>query len=463
MSEPTISVPTERSQITQGQIIARIERLPLSSWHIRARVIIGMATFFDGFDLLCVTFALPVLAGLWKIGPQQIGFILSSAPAGQIAGALVAGSLAEKYGRLRVAGITIAVFGVMSLLCAFAWNPRSIMVFRFLQGIGLGGEVPVAAAYISEVAHAANRGRFFALYELIFPLGLLSTALIGYGIVPRLGWQSMFYIGAVPELLVVFLRRLLPESPRWLASKDRLAEADAALSRIEIEITRSGAALPSPKMASVPSLADPTPTRWSELFRGIYLRRTLVVWCLWFCTYIVNYGLITWLPTLYRTIYHLPLSRSLGYGLITQSIGFAGSIACALLVDMVGRRAWFLMGFVGAAFSLFALYSFAVASATAVLICASAGYFFIGSLALLVYLYSAEIYPTRIRAFGCSVASGWLRLASAIGPTIVGFMLVTHGIRSLFGVFGAFALLGAGATAIGGMETRSRVLEELSP
>jgi MFS transporter, putative metabolite:H+ symporter len=463
MAETTVPLPVEGRGLTEAQIVARIERLPLSSWHIRARIIIGVATFFDGFDLLSITFALPVLAGLWKIGPQEIGFILSSGPAGQILGALAAGTLAEKYGRLRVSGITIAVFGVMSLLCAFAWNPHSMMFFRFFQGIGLGGEVPIAAAYISEVAHAKNRGRFFALYELIFPLGLLSTALIGFWIVPRLGWQSMFYIGAAPALLVIFLRRLLPESPRWLASKGRMTEADAALSRIERDVSRSGVRLESPKLDPGASLAQPAATRWSELFRGIYLRRTLVVWGLWFCTYIVNYGLITWLPTLYRTIYHLPLSRSLGYGLITQSIGFVGSIACALLVDRVGRRAWFLMGFAGAACSLFALYLFGVASAIAVLICASAGFFFIGSLALLVYLYSAEIYPTRMRAFGCSVASSWLRLASAIGPAIVGFIIVAHGIRPLFGVFGGFALLGGLVTAVGGIETRSRVLEEISP
>jgi MFS transporter, putative metabolite:H+ symporter len=461
LSNTAGSSATERA-LTQGQIVARLERLPLSWWHIRARVIVGIATFFDAFDILAITFALPVLTGLWKIAPQQIGLILSSGFAGQLVGALIAGSLAERFGRLRIAGVTIAIFATMSLLCAFAWNPHSMMFFRFLQGIGLGGEVPVAAAYISEVAHAGNRGRFFALYELIFPLGLLSTAILSYWMVPRLGWQSMFYAGAAPALLVIFLRRLLPESPRWLASKGRLGEADAAVARIERDIVRSGTALPPPQVEPLAGSLRSSPTRWSELFQGIYLRRTLLAWCLWFCTYIVSYGLITWLPTLYGTVFHVPLRKALGYGLITQCIGFVGSISCALLIDKVGRRAWFIGAFFGAALSLFALSLFG-ASATSVFACASAGYFFVASLSLLVYLYTSEIYPTRIRAFGCGVASAWLRLASAIGPGIVGFMIVSQGLRSLFAVFGAFALFGGLAAVIAGVETRSRLLEELSP
>jgi MFS transporter, putative metabolite:H+ symporter len=147
-------------------IIARLERLPVSAWHIRARLIIGVATFFDGFDVPAMTFVLPVLAVLWKLGPREIGLILSSGFAGQFVGTLAAGWLAERFGRLRITTLTIAIFGDMSLCCGFAWSSPSLMVFRFIQGIGLGGEVPVAAAYISEMAHAKNRGRFFTLYEI---------------------------------------------------------------------------------------------------------------------------------------------------------------------------------------------------------------------------------------------------------------------------------------------------------
>jgi putative MFS transporter len=160
---------------------------------------------------------------------------------------------------------------------------------------------------------------------------------------------------------------------------------------------------------------------------------------------------------------HLPLTKALGYGLVTQAIGFGGSVSCALLVDFVGRRTWFIVAFFGAALSFFALSFLGASSATTVLICASAGYFFVASTSLLVYLYTSELYPTRIRAFGCSLASAWLRLASAIGPSIVAFMIVAHGFRSLFLVFGSFAFFGGFAALIAGVETRSYVLEDLSP
>jgi putative MFS transporter len=448
---------------TAQLIVARLERLPVSSWHIRARVIIGIATFFDGFDLLAMTFVLPVLAVSWKLGPKEIGVILSSGFAGQLVGTLVSGWLAERFGRLRIAALTILIFAVMSLFCALAWNAQSLIVFRFIQGIGLGGEVPVAATYISEIARAKGRGRFFTLYELVFPLGLLSTAVLGYWLVPRFGWQTMFYLGAVPAILVVFLRRLLPESPRWLASKDRLKEADAIVTQIERSIIASGGTLPAPVASEPLVLPVSEIPPWIEIFKGIYLRRTLVVWVLWFSCYTVTYGLITWLPTLYRTVFHVSLARALGYGLITQSIGFVGSATCAFLIDRVGRRKWFVGAFLGGGLSLCALWFLGATQASVVVACASAGFFFISTISLILFLYTTEIYPTRIRAFGSSVASAWLRLASAFGPNLIAFMLTTRGIPSVFLLFGSIALLGCLVAALGATETKNYLLEQISP
>lgn len=458
----TPQAPEQTPPITASNIAARLERLPFSSWHVRARIIIGFATFFDGFGLLAITFVMPVLVVAWKLKPQQIGVIISAGFAGALIGSLSAGPLAERFGRLRVTTYTIAIFGVMSILCAFAWNSDSLMVFRFIQGIGLGGEVPIAAAYISEIARAKSRGRFFALYELVFPLGLLCTALLGFWLVPRFGWQTMFWIGAAPAALIFFLNRMLPESPRWLASKGRLKEADEIVSAAERE-TKAGLEFPPLPVALAAAPAGMQKSRWLEIFEGIYLRRTLVVWVLWVACYITNYGLITWLPTLYRSLFHLPLATALGYGLITQSVGFVGSMICALVIDYVGRKRWFTIAFFGAAGSLYSLWFFGTANATAVLVCASASFFFIGSIALILYLYTSELYPTRIRAFGCGIASAWLRLASTIGPILVGVIVASHGVRPVFVLFGSIALVGALVALLGSTETKGQVLEQLSP
>jgi putative MFS transporter len=299
-------------------VVARIERLPTSWWHVKTRIIVGVATFFDAFDALAIATVLPVLVPMWKLTPPQIGLLISAGFLGQLIGALLFGWIAERFGRMPAMIWSIALFAVMSLVCAFAWDYNSLLVFRLIQGIGLGGEVPIAAVYISELTRAQHRGRFVLLYELVFPIGLTAASLISLWVVPHLGWQWMFYIGALPAILALVLRTLLPESPRWLAVHGRAAEAEQALSLIERETEKStGQPLPPPKPVTATrnqraSLAD--------LFGELYLRRTLVVWVIWFSAYLVNYGLAIWLPTIYRTVFKLPLDVSLRYGLITQAV-----------------------------------------------------------------------------------------------------------------------------------------------
>ena len=158
-----------------SDVVARIERLPISWWHIKARIIIGVATFFDAFDALAIAFVLPVLVPTWKLNGPQIGLLISAGYLGQLGGALFFGWIAERYGRIRAMFCSILIFAVMSLACAFAWDYQSLVTARIIQGFGLGGEVPVAAAYISELARAKGRGRFVLLYELVFPVGLVAA------------------------------------------------------------------------------------------------------------------------------------------------------------------------------------------------------------------------------------------------------------------------------------------------
>lgn len=443
-------------------IVARLERLPVTRWHVRARLIMGTATFFDGYNVLAIAYALPVLIHDFHLGPLEIGPLISASFLGQLIGALVFGWVAERYGRLRVATVTIAIYGIFGVASAFAWDASSLGAFRFLQGIGLGGEVPVAAAYISEFAKATRRGRFFILYELSFSLGLLIVAVLGYVLVPLIGWRVLFLIGGVPVLPVIFLRRLLPESPRWLVEHGRFAEAEKIVTTIEQEVLARGRPLapPAPVMAAPVAAA---PGRWRDLVRGIYLKRSLLVWTYWSCSYLVGYGLTTWLPALYRTVFHLPVSTALGYGLITSIIAMGGTIACALLIDQVGRRFWYNLAFFGGAVPLVALWALGASTALQVLWLSTASFIFIGTINISILVYAAELYPTRIRALGVSVGSAWLRAASAIGPTLVGLVLAYGTVRWVFAMFAVVALAGGLVNLLFGIETKGKILEDLSP
>jgi len=453
-------MPVRAQAVSAEEIVARVERLPISWWHVKTRIIIGVATFFDAFDALAIASILPVIVPIWKLTPPQIGFLISSGFLGQLLGALFFGWIAEKYGRMTGMIWSIATFAVMSFVCAFAWNYESLLVFRLIQGFGLGGEVPIAAVYISELSRSSVRGRFVMVYELLFPVGIVAASVLGLWVVPTLGWHYMFLVGAIPAVLVLFLRRVLPESPRWLASAGRLEEATLAIEQIERETEKAtGQPLPAPQLTV--KIAERRASL-GDLFGPLYLRRTLVVWLIWFTAYLVNYGLSIWMPTVFRTIFKLPLDVALRYGLITTAFGLIGAAIAAFIIDRVGRKLLFAACFAGAAAALIILSQIANPSAEQVLAFITISYFFVSAINLGVYLYTPELYPTRVRALGVGTATAWLRLASMIGPAAVGFM-VGRGLDSVFLAFGGVTLVTAIVTAVFAIETKQRVLEEVSP
>jgi putative MFS transporter len=451
----------EAPPLNEQTIAARLERLPYSNWHITVTVVLGIAIFFDSFDSLTIAYVLPVLKDQWHIAPGDIGKLISVANFGQALGALTFGWIAERIGRIGTIRIAIGLFAVMSLACAFTSSYDQLFVCRFFEGIGLGGEIPVASTYISEILRADRRGGRFLTYQIIFPCGLLMAGIAGAFVVPLFGWQWMFALGALPGLVALFMQRFCPESPRWLASKGRLNEADAAVTGIERIISHDGKLPLSPVPDVIPQPLSQK-TRWQELFEGRYLPRTLLVWVLWASCYIIAYGLQGWIPTLYREVYHLPLQQALNYAIFAPVGSLVGSLICAFLIDRIGRRYWFTGAFFLTAAGLIWLWAFGAATAFGMLI----GFMFcsawLGSMNMTIFLYTAEIYPTRMRALGVSWASFWLRAAATVGPLIVGFALPRYGISGVFLTFSVFAMIGCIAATFM-IETRRRVLEEVSP
>jgi putative MFS transporter len=445
-----------------ARLIARMEQVPASRWFVIARVVMGSATFFDAFNALSIAFVLPILVPLWHITPPEIGILIGASYVGQIVGALAFSWGAERYGRIPCAAAATAIYAVMSLACATAWSFNSLLFFRFIQGIGVGGEMPVAATYISELSKAQGRGRFFMLYEMIFPIGLMVTGQVGAVLVPLMGWQIMFLIGGIPGLIIVLMLLRLPESPRWLIGKGRLASAEAVIRRLEAASDKSGAA-PQPEALPV-QVEGPQRSRskWSELLSPDYRRRTLIAWVLWASTYLVANGLNNWMPTLYTTVYHLPLSEALRAASLTNVAQVVLVLICALLIDRTGRKYWMMGAFGLGAVTLGILGLGGAQDVSWLIVLGTLSYGLIGSIAAVVYLYTPEIYPTRMRAVGTGVATSWLRIASAIGPTLIGFMLGKGGgIDSVFLMFAAVAIVGLiAATRM--IETRNLRLEEIS-
>lgn len=450
------------SESKSAELLARLECLPITRRLMAIRVVIGLSTFFDAYTIIAIAFALPQLTQEWGLTPFFVGLIIAASYVGQLCGALFFGSLAEKIGRIGVLRITIVMFVLMDAACLFAWNGWSILVIRFLQGLGIGAEVPVASAYINEFVGAKKRGRFFLLYEVIFPIGMMFAGLVGFFLVPVYGWKVMFLIGLIPSALTLPLRWLMPESPRWLASKGKLHEAEKVVASFEGEVRRRGMPLPEPIIK--PDVVQPqSVTGVKGLFTPFYRSRTFMLWGLWLTVYTVNNGMITWFPTLYKTWFNLSLETSLAYGWLTSSCGVVASVICALMIDKVGRKRWYTWAFLLAIVPLVALCILGATSAIEILILGSMTYAILQTIAFSLYLYAAELYPTRLRALGTAFSSAWLRAGSSIGPILVGFIMSGFGVRFVFITFAVIALIGGVITWLFAIETKGKSLEELSP
>ena len=459
---PTPSFPSEQAA---AALLARMEQMPRSRWFVIARVVMGSATFFDAFNALSIAFVLPILVPLWHITAPEVGIMIGASYVGQIVGALAFSWAAERYGRVPCAAAATAIYALMSLACAGAWSFNILLLCRFIQGIGVGGEMPVAATYISELSRARGRGRFFLLYEMIFPIGLMVTGQVGAVLVPLMGWQIMFLIGGIPGLFIALMLLRLPESPRWLIGKGRLAEAEAVVMRLEAASGKAGATAQGARApATLPSQVPIPPRsrgRFGELLSPAYRSRTLIAWILCASAYLVANSLNNWLPTLYTTVYYLALPQALRAASMTNVAQVALVLLCAMVIDRTGRKYW-LMGAFGSGAVLLGLLAFGgTQDVSWVIVLSTLSYGLIGSIAAVVYLYTPEIYPTRMRAIGTGVATSWLRIGSAIGPTLVGFMLGRGGVDSVFLMFAAVALVGLlAATRM--IETRNLRLEEIA-
>lgn len=453
-------------QETASRILGRLERIPFSRFHWRLVMILGFGDFFDAYDSLAIAVALAVVFTTLHIGFVYAGVLLSSAYLGQFVGALAGGYLAERYGRKAVFITAILVFGLFSLAAAVSWNYTSLLWARFIQGFGLGAEVPMTVALFNEYIKGENRGFVFTLYHTSFAWGLALAPLIGAGLFsvlpPTLGWRLVFGIGGIPVIVALLGIRLLPESVRWLVQQGRLSAAEAIVARMEAQFPADR--LPPPKPLPPVSTAK---TRITELWSSTYRRRTVLSWVQWFTTYFVTYGFSIWLPTLYTKLGGLPVTAGLLLSAISNFSQLAMAFLTAWLMERLGRKPSFLIGYgIMVAGGLFGLAGVAVGHSTRWPVLFGAGLLMgIGSSvnAIDAGMYAAELYPTRMRAWAIATGTGWNRIGSFIAPILVGALLAAHlGLDSVFAMFTLVSLIGGVVMLALGIETKHQALEELA-
>lgn len=409
----------------------RLDRLPVTPKHRRLLVGSGIGWALDAMDVGLISFIMAALAVHWGITPTQSSWLASVGFIGMALGATFGGLLADKFGRRHIFAVTLLVYGLATGASALSTGLAMLIVLRFIIGLGLGAELPVASTLVSEFAPLKQRGRMVVLLEAFWAVGWILAAVIGTFVVgaSENGWRWALALGMVPALYALYVRLGLPESVRYLESRGRHDEAEAIVQSFE-EGTE-------PVDVAAPTYAEEDVTArsiWSPSLR----RRTAALWTVWFCVNLSYYGAFIWIPSL-LVADGFSLVKSFGFTLIITLAQLPGYAAAAWLIEAWGRRSTLATFLVGSACAA-GLYGAADSVPMILVAGCLLSFFNLGAWGAL-YAIGPELYPTRLRGSGTGAAAGFGRVASIIAPLIVPVVLHAAGVPWLFGLFAAaFAL-----------------------
>lgn len=433
-------------------LVSRIQRLPIGRFHYTLLVVIGLGWMFDAMDTGLISFILAKMAEDWGMTASEKGWVVSIGFIGMAIGAICSGALADRIGRKSVFATTLVIYSLATAACAFAPNLTWLLVFRFIVGLGLGGQLPVAVTLVSEYIPAHVRGRFIVLLESFWGLGWLCAALVAYFIIPKFDWHMAFLIGGLPALYAIVIWKMVPESIPYLVHRGRLDEAQALVKKIErqcgvevIEIFQAHTVSEKPKVS------------FTELWSGVFARRTLMLWLIWFGIVYSYYGIFTWLPSL-LVKQGYSIVQSFEYVLIMILAQLPGYIAAAWLVEKLGRK-FTLAGFIGMC-ALSAYFFGQSDSVTEIVVWGCILSFFnLGAWGVL-YTYTPEQYPTYIRAFGSGWAAAIGRIGGIVAPlTVTQLMVLNNGFSYVFSMFTMVLIAVALVVLFLGEETKGKRLE----
>jgi putative MFS transporter len=425
----------------------------LTRFHRKAVIVTGAAWTFVAMEILLIGFVQPIFASLWDLSGRMQGLVNSAALAGSLVGSLALGRLADRIGRRSIFQYSILWYAVFTALTALAWGPWSVMTFRFLAGLGLGGMLVVDPSMLAEYLPPQRRGRLLVFLDFWWPVGLLLATGLSYVFLgptfDRFGdwsWRYLFLAAAFPAFLAFFVRRTLPESPYFLARQGRSEEAAEVLSEIAGEPVEAGAfEAPAEPRSSV-----------RDLLSGALRGRAFATALIWIALNVSYYGLFLWLPFVLQAEKSFTINV---YLLLTLSAlsQFPGYAAAIWLVERIGRKptlaTFLLLGGLSA-------YAFAVADSEAVYVTALffVGFFNLGAWGA-VYPYTAELFPTRLRSSAFGLMEGVGKAAAIAGPYIFGNLKDATGSTTWSLTFVAIVMVaGAAVAAVFGRETRGEKL-----
>lgn len=447
-------------------LLARMDRLPLSRVHRKLLVIGGLGYTFDGMDGAIVAFLMPSVAEVWNLGNAQLGLVGSATPIGFLIGAILSGMLGDRIGRKKVMMYALLFYCVMTILAAVAPNFGLFMVFRVLAGLGTGAESVIIAPYLSEFVPAARRGWFVGALAGFFSFGYLAAAVLGRLIVPNVpdGWRWAQVVTALPILLVLWWRRSLHESPRFLISHGRVAEAQEVVEYYEQAVVKETGRELEPVSDTVADDAVDTDKHgflralsymWSAAMR----RRTLTTWIIWFVITFAYYGFFNWIPTL-LVQRGITVTKSFQFSIIIFAAQIPGYFSAAWVSEKLDRKNTIAVYLAGSALSAYWL-SQSGSVATITLAGAVLSFFLNGTYAAL-YSYTPEVFPTWLRTTGVGLASACGRIGSITAPMLIGFLTASWGFGGVFTLVTIILAAGVATVVLFGVSTAGRSLERLN-
>src|ERR1700693_3996753 len=434
---------------------ARLDRLPLSSFHRRIMWLIGAGMFFDGFNIYI---GATVLGATLKSGFSTLGQnaeFVSLTFVGMMLGSFVTGFLGDRYGRRFNYQANLAIFGFASIAAAFAPSMKVLILLQFIIGLGLGAENVVGYSTLTEFVPPQSRGKWLGFLTVFVVTGLPVAALLGVLIIPRLGWRAMFVLGGLGALVVWYLRKKLPESPRWLESVGRTEEAEALLSTIENEVARQHAPLPPPQL----SLLVKHSRNLSSLLSPLILPRMILGSVSLIVINSLLYGFVTWLPTFFVQ-QGLTIAKSFNYSLVMALGAPLGSAIGAFTADSWGRKPTI----VGAALLTILVGSFYQFIKNPAILMMT-GFTLIIPIyvlvALLFAIYIPELFPTEVRLRASGICNTFGRGAIIFTPFIVVALFSSHGVGGVLVFMIGLLIVEILVVLTLGVEPKKRRLEEI--